>query len=177
MNNSGIGEGFVALLASPGPHADIGQEHQIFAPFIGSWDLKVEWFEHGEVVRSEKGEWHFAWVLEGRAIQDVWIVPPIAERQAGEGGYEYGTSVRFHDPGLGGWRSIWIGPVRKSVEMFVAKRIGSEVVLEAQRADGRAMKWVFSEIHRDSFTWCNSLQRDAEWELTQRFQAQRRAGG
>ena len=26
--------------------------------------------------RRRNGEWHFGWVLEGRAIQDVWIVPP-----------------------------------------------------------------------------------------------------
>lgn len=174
MKNMKAGEVVLHCLASDAPHPGIPPEDQLFAPFIGSWDLEVEWFENGVMVNAERGEWHFAWVLEGRAIQDVWIVPPIAERHPGETGYEYGTSVRFHDPELGGWRSTWIGPVRKAVETFIAKRIGSEIVLEAQRSDRPAMKWVFSEIGEQSFSWHNFAQQGNGWDLTQRFRARRR---
>lgn len=165
----------VPCLASSGPHADLAPEHRLFAPFIGSWDLDVEWLENGGVVRTAKGEWHFSWVLEGRAIQDVWIVPSIAEREAGRSPYEYGTSVRFQDPDIGGWRSIWIGPARRSVEMFVAKQVDQEVVLETRRVDERVMRWVFSEIGEDSFVWRNWLQDGSDWDLTQQSCARRRS--
>ena len=37
----------------------------------------------GEVAaRRIKGEVHFEWVLEGRSMQDVWIMPPRSERTA-----------------------------------------------------------------------------------------------
>lgn len=31
-------------------------------------------------VRTGTGEWSFSWVLEGRAVQDVWISPQRALR-------------------------------------------------------------------------------------------------
>jgi hypothetical protein len=80
--------------------SSLPKDAQIFSPFIGSWDLIVRWYdEAGNLARTEAGEWHFSWVLEGRGIQDVWIVPPRAQRASNEL-YEYGTSIRFYDPGL-----------------------------------------------------------------------------
>lgn len=177
MDSNRDQEAIMPYLASVGPHPDLAPEDQLFVPFMGSWDLDVDWLENGRVVRSEVGEWHFAWMLEGRAIQDVWIVPSIAERAAGNSGYEYGTSVRFHDPDIGGWRSIWVGPVRRSVELFIAKRVETDIVLETGRADGRSMKWVFSDVGPTCFIWRNFLQQGQEWELTQRFSARRRGLG
>src|SRR5215831_490759 len=46
---------------------------------IGDWEVEVHDYENGKQYVSH-GEWHFSWVLEGRAIQDVWIVPTRAER-------------------------------------------------------------------------------------------------
>jgi len=31
-------------------------------------------------MKEQRGEWHFGWVLEGRAIQDVILAPPREER-------------------------------------------------------------------------------------------------
>lgn len=85
---------FAASLLSDGPHPAIPPEQQIFVPFIGSWDLIVRWFdEAGKLSREECGEWHFAWILEGRGIQDVWIVPRRPERASASDLYEDRKSV------------------------------------------------------------------------------------
>ena len=103
---------FCRALRSDAP--SLPDHAQIFAPFIGSWDLVVRWYgEAGRVTRTEAGEWHFAWVLEGRGIQDVWIVPPRARRARGRL-YEYGTSIRFYDPALEAWQSTWSAPCMAS---------------------------------------------------------------
>ena len=47
------------------------------------------------------GEIHFGWVLEGRAIQDVWILP----------GVFYGKTLRIYDPGIDAWHILWSDPV------------------------------------------------------------------
>ena len=54
------------------PH--IPEEYNFFGVFVGEWD--IEWVDHLEVdePRRVKGEWIFSWVLEGAAIQDVFIV-------------------------------------------------------------------------------------------------------
>ena len=167
---------FSEALVSSGPHPDLPPEQRIFEPFIGSWGLLVTWYEDsGAVKRRERGEWHFAWTLEGRAVQDVWIVPPRSERAGRLDLYEYGTSLRFFDPSLDAWRSTWIGPAHRVVHNFLARRIGDEVVLETTLESGRRMRWAFSEVTHKSFVWRNSRESDDGWILTQDFQA-RRAG-
>lgn len=95
---------FADALVFDAVHPDIPSSQRLFEPLLGSWHLEVKWFdESGQLVRRQDGEWHFSRVLEGRAIQDVWIVPSRGQR--GQDDYEYGTSIRFYDPALGGWRS------------------------------------------------------------------------
>jgi hypothetical protein len=117
----------------------------------------------------------FSWVLEGRAVQDVWIVPPRPERVGHNDLYEYGTSLRFFDPALSAWRSTWIGPTRRAVHTFLARKVGPEVVLETTLEDGRRMRWVYSDVSATAFTWRNSRETERGWVLTQDFAARRAA--
>jgi len=165
---------FLSALVSQEPHPDLPLEQRIFAPFIGSWDLVVTWYaEDGSIRRRENGEWHFSWVLEGRAVQDIWIVPPRSERHNHQDPYEYGTSLRFFDPALGAWRSTWIGPSQRAVHVFIARQSGDEVVLETELEDTGRMSWIFSGITDTNFTWRNQRETATGWLLTQEFQARR----
>lgn len=137
------------------PHPDIPADQRIFSPFIGNWDLTVTWYRNDVQVRREAGEWHFTWVLEGRAIQDVWIVPPRRLRAAPAPLYEYGTSLRFYDPELGAWRSTWIGPMQKVVHTFIARGDRNGITMETGADAARLLRWVFSQIGTDSFRWEN----------------------
>lgn len=166
-------DAFFDALISNGPEAALAAENRIFEPLIGSWDLDVTWFEKGEAVRKARGEWHFSWVLEGRAVQDVWIVPPRSERRTAAELYEYGTSVRFYDANLGAWRSIWIGPMRGLALTFVARKVEGSIVLETRRDDGLRMQWMFSEVDAHRFNWRSRLENGEDWETLQTFAATR----
>jgi hypothetical protein len=168
-----LDERFMSALCAPLPSDEIPFEHRIFRPLIGSWDLLVEWFdEDGNVVRSSNGEWHFSWVLEGRGVQDVWIVPPRGRRGSKEP-YEYGTSIRFYDHELGAWRSTWIGPMRSWIMRFIARKAGDEIVMESQEK-AEPYRWAFSNITENSFNWRNELEvSPGKWRLEQRFAARR----
>ncbi len=157
-------------LQADGPHPDIPPQQRIFAPFIGSWDLRVTWYADGAPVRRASGEWHFAWVLEGRGVQDVWIVPPRRERPAVAHPYEYGTSIRFFDPAIDAWRSTWIGPMHAFIRTFIARSEGSRVVMRSEDGAHPRLRWSFSDVRPDSFTWRNEQQAsDGTWVLTQDF--------
>jgi hypothetical protein len=164
----------VPHLASDGPHPGLAKHKQIFAPFVGSWDLDVKWYADGKIVRHERGEWHFAWVLEGRAIQDVWIVPPLNERTGRDDLYEYGTSIRFYDPDADVWRSTWIGPIQCSLRTFLARRRGNEIVLETARGCDPHLRWIFSDVTDTSFRWQNFSNSGDVWTLDQQFEAVRK---
>jgi hypothetical protein len=155
-------------------HADIPPNRRIFAPFIGAWDLDVTWYEDGARARREPGEWHFAWVLEGRAVQDVWIVPPRKSRSRSAQLYEYGTSLRFYDPKIDAWRSTWIGPMTGAVYTFVARGDHQRVTLESTADATKARRWIFSDIGAESFKWENFEQSEGgAWLLVQDFAARR----
>jgi hypothetical protein len=165
---------FDEVLHASGPAAEYEGEMRTFARLIGSWDLDVTWFEDGEVRRRASGEWHFGFVLEGRAIQDVWIVPSRRDRARGAQPYEYGTSIRFYDPSITAWRSTWMGPRRGVVLQLLAREIGEEIVLEGRDAEGNALRWIFGGICADSFSWRNEIAcPGGPFAVTQTFRAKR----
>jgi hypothetical protein len=174
--------GFFPILVAPGRSAEIPGDADVYGFLVGSWALDVRRYAGVDVSRDGiRGEVHAAWVLEGRAVQDVWIVPRRDERAADPAPYEYGTSLRFPDPAAGGWRSTWVGPTQHVVRTFVARRVGDEVVLDGHDEAGRRLRWAFADITDDSFTWSNATWSDAvgdggAWVVTQRFVARRGAG-
>ncbi len=164
---------FAAALVSEGPHPDIPPAHRLFAPMIGSWDLLITWLDvDGSVARQERGEWHFSWVLEGRAIQDIWLWPPRGDRTARPGEGEYGTSLRYFDAALGAWHSLWVGPMHNYIRRFTARGIADTVVLETLEGQA-AMRWTFDAIERAAFLWRNEVLDDAGWRIQQHFVASR----
>jgi len=165
-------------LGAAGPVPHLARELMQFGRFVGSWDLDVIYFaEDGSVRRHVAGEWHFGWALEGRAVADVWMVPPRAERQATEPAPgEYGMTLRFYDPRLGAWRSTWHGPVSGIVWPFIARQVGDEMVLERTDEQGELVRWIFSDISDDSFRWraVRSADDGGTWRVEQTMAATRR---
>ncbi|MFI5728648.1 hypothetical protein ACIA49_00910 [Kribbella sp. NPDC051587] len=161
------------LMVSDAPRPEFAEAFQPFAPLIGSWDLDVAWYdEHGDVTRSTRGEWHFAWALDGRAVADIWITPSRAAR-ATDGDGEWGLSIRIHDPELAAFRSTWMGPKAAFVMPFVAHADGETITLESQTASTR---WVFSDLTGQSFHWRNEdFDADGNITLRQTFVATRQA--
>ncbi len=88
------------------------------------------------VKTTRHGEWQFGWILEGRAIQDVWMVPAPEAHRRGEPWTGYGTTIRVYDPHLGAWRVTWNGVLTGTVMHFIARQQGGEIVLEHASSGG-----------------------------------------
>lgn len=159
---------FARSLVSPGPYQGHGKPMALYEGLIGSWDVEV--VDHlGEGARRvHQGEWHCAWVLEGRAIQDVLVVPRPGDRKAGvvETGNRYGTTLRYYDPGAGAWQIIWVNPVTGARAILVARPVGDEIVQEGWQEE-RPVRWVFSNLTPRSFHWRGEESRDGgmTWHL------------
>jgi hypothetical protein len=161
------------LFVSDAPRPEFAEPFAAFEPLIGSWDLDVRWYdETGAVTRQTKGEWHFAWALDGRAVADVWITPSRAAR-ATDGDGEWGLSIRIWDPELDAFRSTWMGPKAAFVMTFIAHAEGDTITLEGQTAKTR---WGFTDITDTSFHWRNEDETDdGRVILRQTFEARRQA--
>ena len=70
------------VLTSSGPSAEISKLDCPYGWLIGVWHARVVDYRDGGSPIVSEGEWHFSWVLEGRAVQDVWISPVRGRRSS-----------------------------------------------------------------------------------------------
>ena len=127
-------------------------------------------------------EVHFGWVLEGRAVQDVWIAPSkaagsLAGQPTPPRGALYGTTLRVYDPAKDEWGITWVNPVTGAFNRMVGRAAGKDIVQEYREADGRLVQWCFFEIKADSFHWVwrESADEGAHWTLRGEFYLRRRS--
>lgn len=170
--------GFPTLHHASGRSLEIPQSADIYGWLVGSWELEVLHYRGVEMLLQKlRGEAHFGWVLEGRAIQDVWIMPRLSDRNADDDRTNnmYGTTLRVWDPAIQAWRIRWINPVSSHEERQTGRKVGDEIVQIGARADGTPTRWRFTEISPHSFHWLGEvLEPDgATWRLEGEFRARR----
>ena len=171
-------ESFESVLSAPGCSDEIPQSHDIYGWLVGSWELDVLHYRAVDVSAQKiRGEAHFAWVLEGRAIQDVWIMPSSHDRRSNSDPTNnmYGTTLRIWDPAIDAWRIRCVNPVNGHEERQTGRRVGNEIVQIGARIDGTPTRWRFTEITPSSFHWIGeALQADGKtWKLEGEFLARR----
>lgn len=170
---------FHGALGAPGRSPEIPESADVYGWLCGSWDLDVLRYRGVDVSASGlKGEVHAGRVLEGRAVQDVWIMPRREDRAADSDDEMnmYGTTLRSWDPAIQAWRIAWTNPVRGHREEQVGRWAGRDILQEGRRADATRTRWTFTEITSDSFHWRGeALYPDQqEWTLEAEFLAKRR---
>lgn len=140
---------FFDALISDSKNADLPKEYDFFGELIGSW--KIQYIDKKTDV-ALKGEWHFARVLDGMAIQDVIIIPS----------YESGITLRVFNPNKKAWDVTY-------------SFVGRVIRLEANKHDGKILlshidnenrKWVFAKIEDNNFRWLDVSRNDGgEWQV------------
>ncbi|WP_455682387.1 hypothetical protein [Thomasclavelia sp.] len=150
-------QNFIEALISERKNTMLPDEFNYFGKLIGSW--QINYVERNNS-RSIKGEWHFSWVLEGMAIQDVIILSD----------YEYGTSLRIFNPDTHAW-DVAYGYMGKIIRLEARKQ-GEMIVLTYTNDENR--KWVFIKIDDNEFYWQNITVKDnGEWYINAEIYAKR----
>jgi hypothetical protein len=163
------------LLAS-GPHPDLADDLQLFGQFVGDWD--ADWIGYQADIglsQTGKGEIHFGWVLDGRAIQDVWIFPSRHEQRQGLPVEEWGSTLRFYDPHRRQWTVCFTTPISATIQLMTARAVGEEIWVEGSSPRGQLFRWIFSQITPQSFHWRNVISEDdgQTWRLQEELEARR----
>lgn len=169
---------FVSAHVAPGRAPEIPESADVYGWLVGSWELEVVHYRTVDLSSQNiRGEAHFSWVLEGRAIQDVWIMPRIADRETNrEHVYDmYGTTLRIWDPAISAWRIRWTNPVNGHEERQTGRKVGNEIVQIGARLDGTPTRWRYTEITTNSFHWIGeALEPDGKiWKIESEFRARR----
>jgi hypothetical protein len=151
------GDWSIEGLAADGPLPELKEKMMLFGQFVGDWEIyESRYLKPDGTWAKERGELHWRWILEGRAVQDVWMFGDEETKNLRPAG----TTVRFYDPKIDAWHSLWISPLQNFVKTFVARKVGDEIVLEGRSPEGYQLKWIFSEIEKDSFRWRSEESRD-----------------
>ena len=156
---------FLDALSSSGPASDRTTGLQLYAFLVGSWSLDVRYPQPGGKDLRSRGEVHAGWVLEGRAIQDVWILP----------GVFHGTTLRVYDPGRDAWHILWSDPVRQLYRRQLGRAEGPDIVQLGRDDSGAPVRWSFRDRTPDAFRWCGEHSPDGgkSWTLVAEFHARR----
>jgi hypothetical protein len=149
---------FADVLHADRPDPQRASKLELYAWLVGRWDLAVTTTPEDGTTHRGNGEIHAGWVLQGRAIQDVWMIPRLRERRPGieslpGAGNWYGTTLRIYDPAIDAWRILWNDPATNFFSQQIARAHGADIVQTGPDPRGGTMRWVFSEIKRDSFHW------------------------
>lgn len=164
-------------LGADGPDPKLEEKLMLFGQFIGDWDVVEARYPQPDGTEIKRqGEIHFGWILDGRAIQDVWMTYSENPRRF----VPVGTTIRFYDPTMDAWRSVWISPIQGVVQTFIGRKVDDEIVLESKTKEGYPEKWIFSNITPQSFRWRSVETHDngKTWQLTEEMQVRRsRANG
>lgn len=166
------------MLAATERSPEIPEALDCYGWLAGSWRLEVVNYWGDVRALSLEAEAHFGWVLDGRALQDVWILP-VRDPKTGEidrTRRAHGTTIRVWDAGLQAWRITWINPVAGARVDLVGRWSGQDVVQVGTMPNGTPIRWIFSEITAESFRWTGeTLQPDGRtWKIEGEFRAWRR---
>lgn len=170
---------FHDVLAASDRAPEIPESADVYGWLCGSWDLEVLRYRGIDVAgQGLKGEVHAGRVLEGRAVQDVWIMPRQEDRHAitDETMNMYGTTLRSWDSSIRVWRIAWTNPARNHREEQIGNWNGRDILQTGVRADGTKTRWTFTDITDDSFHWRGEAlyPNHTTWTLEGEFVAKRK---
>jgi hypothetical protein len=160
-------------LVAKGPRIVPGEPAaaRLFDRVAGSWDVDYTNIGDDGTRSQVRGELLVGWVLDGRALQDLWIQFP----KPGEDRF-IGTTLRFYDPDKQKWRVTWVSAIAKAVTVLEGGEEDGRIALYNDSPKGRT-RWSFSNITDKAFVWQGELSSDGgkTWRMREDHRMYRRA--
>lgn len=159
-------------------HPKAPPETEQFGQLAGIWECTNSAFFQGRWVSGWKATWAWKYILDGFAVQDLWIqkeidLPPPA---AGLKRDLAGTNMRLYNPQTKRWEIMWFTNANNSSTIIYAEQQGDAIVMKPEAATNSPQRRItFYGITRESFEWKSEvLQEDGEtWQATTKISAKR----
>jgi len=165
----------VAVLPARGPHPSLGHHADLFGRFVGTWDADYSFIAEDGSVRHSRGEVLFGWILDGYALQDIFLSYP---KPGSTDERKMVTGVRFVDPKTDKWTVMFAAPAFGAAVRMEGGAEGDRIVLRGQDDKGNPLRWSFNDIRPDSFVWRGETSYDGgkTWRLEEEHHMTRRGG-
>jgi hypothetical protein len=114
----------VAALEATSPNPSLGDQAQVPGRLVGTWDVEYTDFAKDGKAIHRTGEFIVGWVMDGRAIQDLWIVNPSGKRSD----REVYTTLHYFDPKSRTWHATFVDPEHSSIARLHGRAAGKRSV-------------------------------------------------
>jgi hypothetical protein len=163
----------VAVLPAQGPHPSLGHHADLFGRFVGAWDADYSFIAQDGSVRHSRGEVLFGWILDGYALQDIFLSYP---KPGSTDERKMVTGVRFVDPKTDKWTVMFAAPAFGAAIRMEGGAEGDRIVLRGHDDKGALLRWSFNDIRADSFVWRGETSHDGgkTWLLDEEHRMTRR---
>jgi len=162
----------IDTLRASGPHIVPGEDPQarIFDTFVGAWDIQYSTIHDDDSKEQGAGQLLVGWILEGHALQDIWIW-----NEPGNAARSMGTTIRFFDPTRKTWRVVWTTPFALAVTMLEGGGDSRRIVLEGDGGPRGRLRWSFNDIAANDFNWRGEVSADGgkTWRLRENHHMRR----
>lgn len=142
-----------------------------------TWTAKHE----DGTVEKHKGEWIFSYILEGNAVQDIFILPSRDTRDTDSfSEAEYGTTLRLPlKDGTGRWQIIYMADLGRPYDRLIAEEVDGDIIqsgINQNSDDTTIWRWNFRNIKENSFHWeaVESSDQGKTWKTWCDIEAVRR---
>jgi hypothetical protein len=155
------------------PHPSLGDQAKLFGRLVGTWDVEYTDYSKDEKATRRSGQMIFEWVMDGRAIQDLWIVDPSGTRKD----REVYADLHYFDAKSGAWHTVFVDPEHASVVRFTDEAVGEDrIVLDTHDFDDEETRWSFNDIRPGSFGFRAEVSGDGgrTWRLQSDYHMKRR---
>jgi len=163
----------VAVLPAQAPHPSLGHHADLFGRFVGTWDADYSFIAQDGSVRHSRGEVLFGWILDGYALQDIFLSYP---KPGSTDERKMVTGVRFVDPKTDKWTVMFAAPAFGAAIRMEGGAEDDRIVLRGHDDKGALLRWSFNDIRPDSFVWRGETSRDSgkTWRLEEEHHMMRR---
>jgi hypothetical protein len=160
-------------LKAPSPNPALGDQAQVLGRIVGTWDVEYTDYAKDGTAIHRTGEFIVGWIMDGQAVQDVWIVNPSGARKE----REVYTDVHWFEAKSRTWHATFFDPEHGSAAKFTGGPVGNDrYVLETSDLGSKQTRWSFNDIRPDSFVWRDESSNDdgKTWKLQAEYQMKRR---
>jgi hypothetical protein len=144
----------VSLLCSAGafagedPAADArtkAPQSELLQRLVGTWDVRYEFIDKSGKARTNHGQVHYSWILDGKGLQEIWSSDAeSAEPQP------FGTTIDFYDPKRQRWTAVWIYPAEGDTTVTTGGEVNGSFVLTGRDQSGALQRWSTSIVEPDA---------------------------
>jgi hypothetical protein len=149
-------------------------DKKLLDQMIGDWDVDYAIYDEHGGVRHYLGTASFRWILDDKAIQEIWT-----SDYRGRKTQPYGTTLEFYDAKRQSWTAVWIYPEQSMYFSVGGGEVDGRIVLTGNDQEGVLQRWSNQDFRSDSFVGRFEVSKDGgkTWRLVGVNHMQRHKAG